>query len=189
MGKYVLGFDFGTLSCRGVAIRLEDGQLMAAAENRYKNGVISGMMHHKPIPLPDEWFLQDPDDWIESMCAVTARLLGDSGINPEDVAGVGTDFTSCTMVPVYRDGLPICKDPGLRDCPNAWPKLWKHHGAQKYAEEIENYARKHTTWLKEYFGNSVSSEWMFPKIMQVARENPEIYRKTDLFMEAVDWIS
>lgn len=188
MGKFVLGFDFGTLSCRGVALRLEDGRLMASAESRYKNGVISGMMHHKPIPLPDEWFLQDPDDWIESMCAVTARLIGDSGINPEDVAAIGTDFTSCTMVPLYRDGLPICKDPGLRDRPNAWPKLWKHHGAQNYAEEIESYAREHTTWLKEYFGSSVSSEWMFPKIMQVAREDPEIYRKTDLFMEAVDWI-
>ena len=65
---------------------------------------------------------------------------------------------------------------------------WKHHGAQKYAEEIERYAREHTDWLREYFGNSVSSEWMFPKIMQVAKEDPEIYRATDLFMEAVDWI-
>ena len=188
MGKYVFGYDFGTLSCRGVALRLEDGKLMATAESRYKNGVISGMMHHKPIPLEDEWFLQDPDDWLNSMCSVTEQMLRESGIPPEDVAGIGTDFTSCTMIPVCQDGAPLCKKAEFRDIPNAWPKLWKHHGAQKYAEEIERYAREHTDWLREYFGNSVSSEWMFPKIMQVAKEDPEIYRATDLFMEAVDWI-
>ena len=82
MGKYVFGYDFGTLSCRGVALRLEDGKLMATAESRYKNGVISGMMHHKPIPLEDEWFLQDPDDWLNSMCSVTEQMLRESGIPP-----------------------------------------------------------------------------------------------------------
>ena len=155
MGKYVFGYDFGTLSCRGVALRLEDGKLMATAESRYKNGVISGMMHHKPIPLEDEWFLQDPDDWLNSMCTVTEQMLRESGIPPEDVAGIGTDFTSCTMIPVCQDGAPLCKKAEFRDIPNAWPKLWKHHGAQKYAEEIERYAREHTDWLREYFGNSV----------------------------------
>ena len=44
-------------------------------EQIYKNGVISGMMHHKPILLEDEWFLQDPDDWLNSMCSVTEQML------------------------------------------------------------------------------------------------------------------
>lgn len=188
MGKYVFGFDFGTLSCRGVAVNLENGALAAASESRYRGGVISGVMNHKPILLEDEWFLQDPDDWIRSMCFVSKDMLLSAGIRPEEVLGIGTDFTSCTMLPTDRNGEPLCRMKEYRDTPNAWPKLWKHHGAQKYAEVIERYARENTTWLKEYFGNSVSSEWMFPKIMQVVKENPEVYAAAEYFMEAVDWI-
>lgn len=186
--KYVFGFDFGTLSCRVVVIDLSNGKLMASAEKEYPHGVINGSLYHKPIILGNDWFLQDPEDWILAMSDVSKKVLRESGIHPEQVKGIGTDFTSCTLVPVAYDGSPLCLDKNYRDIPNAWPRLWKHHGAQKYAEEIEKYAKANTTWLKDYFGNSVSSEWVFPKILQAARENPEVYKKTDLFMEAVDWI-
>lgn len=188
MKRYVLGFDFGTLSCRGVALDLSNGQLVATAEHAYRSGVISGKMKHKSIPLKKEWFLQDPDDWIESMSIVSKCMLLEAGINSEQIAGIGTDFTSCTLLPVKKDGTPLCKIPEYRDRPNAWPKLWKHHGAQAQAERIERYAREHTTWLKEYFGNSVSSEWAYPKMLQVLEEDPDIYEEADYFIEAVDWI-
>lgn len=188
MSKYVLGFDFGTLSCRGILIDLANGDMKATSEHYYRSGVIAGEMKHKPIPLKKEWFLQDPDDWVESMGIVSKAMIKEAGISPEDVIGVGTDFTSCTLLPVKKDGMPLCKLDAFRDTPNAWPKLWKHHGAQRQAERIEKYAKENTTWLKEYFGNSVSSEWVYPKILQVVEENPEVYQAADYFMEAVDWI-
>ncbi len=188
MSKYVFGFDFGTLSVRGIALNLETGEETASAEWPYRSGVIQGEMKHRPIRLPDEWFLQDPDDWLEGIAKVSKELLKKGNIAPEDVAAVGTDFTSCTLLPIKRDGTPLCKCPEFRDNPNSWPKLWKHHGAQKYAEKIEEYAKSHTVWLKKYFGNSVSSEWVFPKALQVAVESPEIYDAADYFIEAVDWI-
>mgnify|MGYP002800447976 CR=1 FL=1 len=66
MGSYAFGFDFGTLSCRGIAIDLETGQVAATAE---ENGVINGKMYHADIPLQKDWNLQDP--WIG--CSVSAR--------------------------------------------------------------------------------------------------------------------
>ena len=188
MSKIAFGFDFGTLSVRGIALDLETGREVATAEYAYKNGVISGTMKHKPISLPDGWFLQDPNDWIEGICRVSREMLKNGDICPEDVVSIGTDFTSCTLIPVKSDGVPLCNIEKYRDDPNSWPKLWKHHGAQKYAEKIEEYARENTTWLKKYFGNSVSSEWVFPKALQVAVESPDIYKEADYFIEAVDWI-
>ena len=188
MSKCVFGFDFGTMSCRGVALSLDDGKLLASAEKEYSNGVISGNLPNSDVVLPPEWFLQSPEDWIESMEFVSKKMLSDGGISPDDVVGLGTDFTNCTLLPVLSDGTPLCMIDKYKHCPNAWPKLWKHHGAQKYAEEIEDYAKKHTDWLKIYFGGSVSSEWVFPKVMQVLREDPEIYQAADYFIEAVDWI-
>ena len=188
MSRYVFGFDFGTLSCRGVAIDLSDGRLAATAESSYRSGVISGRMKHKEIALEPEWNLQDPDDWLESMACVSRQMLDSAGIRPEEVLGVGTDFTSCTLLPVLEDGTPLCTLDIYRDRPNAWPKLWKHHGAQRYAEKIEACAKAHTDWLDTYFGGAVSSEWAYPKILQVAEEDPDIYRAADYFMEAVDYI-
>lgn len=188
MSRYVFGFDFGTLSCRGVAIDLSDGRLAATAESSYRSGVISGRMKHKEIALEPEWNLQDPDDWLESMACVSRQMLDSAGIRPEEVLGVGTDFTSCTLLPVLEDGTPLCTLDIYTDRPNAWPKLWKHHGAQRYAEKIEACAKAHTDWLDTYFGGAVSSEWAYPKILQVAEEDPDIYRAADYFMEAVDYI-
>lgn len=188
MSKYVFGFDFGTLSCRGVAINLDDGRVVATAEKKYAHGVISRKMYHKNISLKPGWYLQDPEDWIDCISSVSNYMLQQSGIYPEEVVAIGTDFTSCTLLPVTEDGTPLCLLSRFRDIPNAWPKLWKHHGAQKYAEEIEKYAKENTSWLKDYFGNSVSSEWTFPKILQVLREDPAVYKEAAYFMEAVDWI-
>ena len=188
MGSYAFGFDFGTLSCRGIAIDLETGQVAATAEEKDAHGVINGKMYHADIPLQKDWNLQDPMDWLFCICQISKRMLKDGNIRPEEVKSIGTDFTSCTLLPVKKDGTPLCELAEFRDKPNAWPKLWKHHGAQKYAEEIEAYAKEHTTWLKDYFGGAVSSEWVFPKLLQVLRENPEIYDAADYFMEAVDYI-
>ena len=157
MGSYAFGFDFGTLSCRGIAIDLETGQVAATAEEKYAHGVINGKMYHADIPLQKDWNLQDPMDWLFCICQISKRMLKDGNIRPEEVKSIGTDFTSCTLLPVKKDGTPLCELAELRDKPNAWPKLWKHHGAQKYAEEIEAYAKEHTTWLKDYFGGAVSS--------------------------------
>ncbi len=46
------------------------------------------------------------------------------------VVGLGVDFTSCTVLPVTSDGVPLCTLERWRERRHAWPKLWKHHAAQ-----------------------------------------------------------
>ena len=55
MGKCVFGFDFGTLSCRGIALDINDGRTLAFCEKKYEHGVISEKMYHKNIKLDSEW--------------------------------------------------------------------------------------------------------------------------------------
>ena len=94
MGKCVFGFDFGTLSCRGIALDINDGRTLAFCEKKYEHGVISERMYHKNITLDSEWCLQDPNDWMNCMAFVSKKLLEKGKINPADVIGLGTDFTS-----------------------------------------------------------------------------------------------
>jgi L-ribulokinase len=43
------------------------------------------------------------------------------------------------------------------------------------------------TWPARY-GGKISSEWFFPKALQILREAPEIYRAADRLIEAADWV-
>ncbi|MDR0447666.1 MAG: hypothetical protein LBH07_03265, partial [Treponema sp.] len=185
---YVFGYDFGTLSCRLVALDLENGHLAGSLVFEYPHGVINDKLPGTNIVLPPEWCLQDPEDWITACTSLSREMLKQTGINGSEVKSIGIDFTSCTLLPVMADGSVLCMHEQYKNRPHAWPKLWKHHGAQKYAEEMEIWAKQHTDWLKAYFGNNVSSEWAFPKILQIIKEDYECYKAADLYMEALDWI-
>jgi L-ribulokinase len=43
------------------------------------------------------------------------------------------------------------------------------------------------TWPARY-GGKISSEWFFPKALQILREAPEIYSAADRLIEAADWV-
>ena len=102
------------------------------------------------------------------------------------MVGVGIDFTTCTMLPVKADGTPLCFL--YEDEPHAYVKLWKHHAAQPYANRLNETAKRMgLKWLDRY-GGKISSEWMFPKIMQIAEESRKLYEETDRFIEAADWV-
>ena len=189
MGQgYVFGFDFGTLSCRLVAVNLENGSLAGSVMLEYPHGVITSTLPETDIMLPPEWALQHPCDWITACTTLSREMLKQTGIRGCEVKSIGIDFTSCTLVPLMADGSVLCMHEHYKNRPHAWPKLWKHHGAQKCAEDMEIWAKQHTTWLKDYFGSNVSSEWAFPKILQIVREDYECYKATDIYIEALDFI-
>ncbi len=104
------------------------------------------------------------------------------------MVGIGTDFTACTVLPVLRDGTPLCEVDGLRERPHAWPKLWKHHAAQPQADRINDLAHaRHEPWIGRY-GGRISSEWEFAKALQLLEEDPDTYQRTERWIEAADWI-
>ena len=35
----------------------------------------------------------------------------------------------------------------------------------------------------------MASDWLFPKLMQIAEEAPLIYKAMDCFLEATDWMT
>jgi L-ribulokinase len=185
--RYLYGYDFGTQSCRLVVVSAVDGETVAQAEMEYPHGVISEHLPGTDIELKGNWYLQDPEDYITVLTALSKEVLSKAKIAPEDVLAIGTAFTNCTMMPIDNNGNVLCTLDRYRNNPHSWVKLWKHHGAEIYAKEIEAYAKKNFPRLKNY-GDSVSSEWLFPKILQVLREARGLYDATYAFIEAADWI-
>jgi L-ribulokinase len=132
--------------------------------------------------------LQDPEDYIRTFQKTVPQVLDQTGIQPEDVIGIGIDFTACTMMPATSDGTPLCTMPQHRRNPHSWVKLWKHHAAQPEADKINATARQRgEPWLDRY-GGKISSEWFFAKTLQILDEAPEIYEAADRLIEAADWV-
>jgi L-ribulokinase len=184
----VIGIDFGTLSGRAVVVRVEDGAELGSSVHEYANGVIDRALPSDGPRLPPQWALQDPEDWVDVLREAVPAAVADAGISPEQVIGVGTDFTASTPLPVLADGTPLCRVPELAERPHAWPKLWKHHAAQGQADRINALARERgEPWLGRY-GGLISAEWEFAKALQVLEEAPDIYARIDRWIEGADWI-
>ncbi len=185
---YVIGVDFGTLSGRALVVRIGDGAECGTAVWDYRHGVIDSVLPATGEPLPPDWALQDPQDYVDVLREAVPAAVARAGIDPASVVGIGTDFTACTVLPTLADGTPLCQVPGLEGRPHAYAKLWKHHAAQGQADRINELA--HGTgqdWIARY-GGKISSEWQFAKALQLLEEDPEIYERMDRWIEAADWI-
>jgi L-ribulokinase len=183
---HVVGIDFGTLSARAVVVRASDGAELGSAVHEYAHGVIDRTLAGRD--LPPDWALQDPRDYVEALRAAVPAAVRASGVSPTDVVGIATDFTASTPLPVLRDGTPLCALPDLADRAHAYPKLWKHHAAQPEADRVNAVAEdRGEPWLARY-GGRISSEWEFAKALQVLDEDPEVYARTERWIEAADWI-
>ena len=99
-----------------------------------------------------------------------------------EVLGIGIDFTASSPLPALSDGRALSQV--APDEPHAYVKLWKHAGAQHYADAIN---RGGGSFL-DGFGGKVSGEWMLAKAAQIAAEAPEVWSRADKFMEAGDWL-
>ena len=184
----VVGVDFGTLSGRAVVVRASDGAELGSAVHPYGSAVMDDVLRATGAPLPADWALQDPDDYVAVMQRAVPQALGDAAVDPGQVIGIATDFTASSPLPVLADGTPLSRVEELRERPHAWVKLWKHHAAQAHADRITGLAEERGEWWLPRYGGRISSEWQFAKALQVLEEDPEVYARMDRWIESADWI-
>ncbi len=187
MRKYVMGIDFGTLSVRAAVVDALSGAVCGTAVCSYEHGVMDSTLPDG-TPLLRGSALEHPSDYINAMKEVVARSLERAGCKPEDISGVGVDFTSCTLLALDAAAMPMCLHEKYASDENAYVKLWKSHSAEAEAEHIRRVAESRGERFLDCYGGDVSSEAMLPKILQTLNNSPELYASTDRFVEAGDWI-
>ena len=187
MKQVVIGIDFGTLSVRAVAFNKENGEEIAQAVYDYPHGCLDrSLPDGTPVGL-NECF-QDPHEYEDGLSYVVRSVLNDGRIDPEDVVSVGVDFTFCTVLPVDEKGTPLCYLDKYKSRPQAYVKMWKHHGAQKEADLINALAEERKESFLSWSGGKVSSEYLLPKIFETLNKDPEVFHEMAYFLEAGDWI-
>jgi L-ribulokinase len=186
--RFVLGLDFGTLSVRALLVDVDTGEEVSGAVSNYRHDVIEEHLPNDKKRLPPETALQHPLDYLEAMEQSVRRVMRSARAKPEQVLGIGTDFTSCTVLPTRADGTPLCLEKRWQKNPHAWVKLWKHHAAQLEADRINAAGAKRKEYFVRAYGGRYSSEWFFSKLLETANHAPEVYRAAERYIEAGDWI-
>ena len=186
--RYAIGVDFGTESGRALLLDLANGEELAVGVVPYPRGVIDRELPGSGDRLGPDWALQDPDDWVTVLENAIEYVIAEASVDPSDVVGLGVDFTSCTVLPVDSEGIPLCKYEHWRRRPHAWPKLWKHHAAQPVADRLTEVALERGDDFLSRYGGRISSEWYFPKLIELWLQDREIYEEAHAYIEATDWI-
>lgn len=186
--SFAIGVDYGTESGRVLILNLKTGDEVGVATVNYPSGVIDTHLPSTGKALLPDWALQDPRDYLTVLSRGIPEALRTSGIDGSSVVGLGIDFTSCTALPVTADGTPLSYLEEWRDDPHAWVKLWKHHAAQPYADRLNEVASERNDAFIARYGGRLSSEWYFPKLLEIWDQDRPLYDAADAFLEATDWV-
>jgi L-ribulokinase len=187
-GPLSIGIDYGTLSGRVLVLDLITGAELAGVDVPYAHGAIEETLPGSDERLGADWSLQHPLDYVDVIERGIPEALAQAGADPARVIGLGVDFTSCTVLPTTADGTPLCLQDEWRARPHAWPKLWKHHAAQPQADHLTELAQERDEAFLARCGGRISSEWYFPKLLQIYEQDRETYEAAAKFIEATDWI-
>jgi L-ribulokinase len=186
--RYAIGLDFGTLSVRALLADIKTGKELATAVFEYPHGVMDKELPNG-MELPDGFALSHPQDYVDGLRTVVPRVLRDAGIDGREVAGIGLDCTSSTVMPVNRDGTPLCLLPEWAGHPHAYVKLWKHHGGEPQAKRMLKAARdRNEPWL-DSCGGGIACELLLPKALETAEMDPAVWSACHRYLEMGDWLA
>ncbi len=157
----LLGLDFGTGGIRVGVFDLDARTMLVEREVNYRTA----------YPRPG-WAEQSPLDWWAALGEATRGLM--RALGSPAIAGIGVATTASTVVVAKRDGTPL--RPAL---------LWMDCRA---AAEADRTARsKHK--VLAFSGGGDAAEWLVPKAMWLATNEPETYAKADVICECLDYVN
>lgn len=186
--RYAIGLDFGTLSVRALLVDIETGRELATAVSEYPHGVMDKALPNG-MKLPEGFALAHPQDYVDGLRSVVPQIIRDAGITGYDVAGIGLDCTSATVMPVNAEGTPLCLLPEWAGHPHAYLKLWKHHGGDPQARRMLKTAQeRNEPWLN-FCGGGIQCELLLPKALETAEMDPAVWSACHWYLEMGDWLA
>jgi sugar (pentulose or hexulose) kinase len=163
----VLGIDIGAQGARAVVADITGG-VLADVYREFAQLVLPG--------LSSGYMEQNPDDWWKTVRSCLRQVileLRKQGRTPEEIVAGAVDSISGTVVLLDDDNLPL--RPAIRHDDGR---------ALVEAEEVNN----ESATLRKKLGYRFDSSFALPKILWLARHEPEILKKTRCIANAADYI-
>ena len=163
MDQLLLGIDIGTSACK-VALFEPSGKVLAQSNQGY------------PVYYPKPgWVEQDPEEWWAAICKGIRETIETARIRPDQIAGIGIDGQSWSCIPVDREGKCLHNTP-------IWMDIRAREIAGRVTREI-GFDR-----IFEVSGNGFEPSYTTPKMIWFKEQMPEVYKKTDKFLQSNSYI-
>ena len=163
---YTLGIDIGTFESKGVIVD-DHGQIIAQA----------ACPHRMIVPRPGWAEHRANEDWWGDFVHLARTLLINSKVDPKSIRAIATSAIGPCMLPVDAQGRPLMN--GVL------------YGVDTRASaEI---ALLNTQIGKDAIlarcGNALTSQSVGPKILWLARNHPDLWRKTARVLTSTSYIT
>jgi xylulokinase len=163
--KYLLGIDIGTYESKGVIVDREGLVLGQAA-----------IPHELSLPRPG-WAEHDADEvWWHDFCFLAKKLLAETGVTAQEIAAVGCSGIGPDLLPVDERGQPLR------------PAILYGIDTRATQEITELEQKFGSERILEVSGNSLSSQSVGPKILWLAKNEPEIFARTHRILTATGYL-
>ncbi len=160
---YLLGIDIGTSGTKTVLFDLE-GRTIASTTVEY------------PLSQPRiGWAEQDPKDWWQATYQTIAKVVKGSGVNPQDIKGMGLSGQMHGMVLLDKNHEVL--RPSI---------IWCDQRTAKECEQITELVGKER--LIEITANPALTGFTASKVMWVKNHQPEIFEKIDKILLPKDYV-
>lgn len=163
--KYILAHDIGTGGNKAVIYDSE-------------GGLLAKSFHPYPTSYPQPgWMEQMPLDWWKAVVDGTRKVVSEARIDKSQIACISFSGTGMGIVPVDKKGNL------LRDSTPIWSDSRSVAQAKKMFEKVEN-----ERWYR-ISGAGVGPELYGAfKLMWLKDNEPELFRKTYMFLGTKDYI-
>ncbi|MCB1445794.1 MAG: carbohydrate kinase [Rhizobiaceae bacterium] len=162
---YFLTADGGTESLRARVYDLS-GVCLGSAAVAYETKFSTGARAE-----------QDPEDWWRAFIAAARQVIETARIDPSAIEAITLATTSCTVVALDREGRAL--RPAI---------IWMDVRASAEAEAV--LATGDAALISNGGGHGpVSAEWMIPKALWIARNEPEVFEKAHTICEYQDFMT
>ena len=163
MRTLLLGVDIGTSSCK-TALFDPEGKVVAQGGCEY------------PVSYPRKgWAEQDPAQWWEGVCRAVREMVSDNGVDPAEIAGLGTDGQSWSAIALDREGNVLCPTP-----------IWTDTRSEEICRETAD--RLTAEKLFGLCGNPAKPGYTWPKILWYRKNRPEVFEKTAKILQSNSYI-
>ena len=161
--KLLMGIDIGTSACK-VAVFDTDGNVLGQSNQAYQV--------YYPNP---GWAEQDPMDWWNAIVAAIREILDAKAFDPHQIVGIGVDGQSWSAIPVDADGKVLDRTP-----------IWMDTRARFICDRVKRSALADDIFAVA--GNDFLPSYTTPKMLWFKENKPEVFEKTDLFLQSNSFI-
>lgn len=144
---YWIGYDVGSSSVKASLVEAGSGRVLGVTQQPEKEMPITS--------LEPGWGEQDPEMWWDNLCKATAKLLKQTGTDPQKVKGIGMSYQMHGLVlvdkehKVLRDSIIWCDSRAVEVGNGLLQKAGEDKCLERLLNSPGNFTLAKLKWVKD----------------------------------------